>query len=139
LDYVGPIPDNLYFGVDGMSEGEKSISSHGLMSRKIVFNCRRVLEKHCQYDFPVLRQACRIFRWVLMEIENIDVFLEAVTTTSACYKVFRKKFLKPETIGLIPTGCYTANSRYSKKALMWLLHMEQMDGCHIQHSRNERE
>jgi hypothetical protein len=57
------------------------------------------------------------------------VFLESVTIASACNKVLRKKFLKPETVGLIPPGGYSANQRYSKKALMWLLHMEQTDDC----------
>lgn len=74
-----------------------------------------------------------------MEIGNIDVFLEAVTIASACNKVFRKNFLTPETVGLIPTGSYTANRRYSKKALMWLLHMERIDGYQIRHARNGRE
>jgi hypothetical protein len=74
-----------------------------------------------------------------MEIGNIDVFLEAVTIASACNKVLRKKFLKPETIGLIPAVGYTANNGYSKKAIMWLLHMEQTDCCHIQHARNGSE
>jgi hypothetical protein len=59
-----------------------------------------------------------------MEIGNIDVFFEAVTIASACNKVLRKKFLKFETTGLIPAGGYSANNRYSKKSLMWLLHME---------------
>jgi hypothetical protein len=44
-----------------------------------------------------------------MEIGNIEVFLEAVTIASACNKVLRKKFLKPDTIALIPAGGYTAN------------------------------
>jgi hypothetical protein len=108
------------------------------MNRKIVFDCRRVLEKYCQDDVTVLRQACRIFRCDFMEIGNVDVFLEAVTIASACNKVLRKKFLKPETIGLIPSGGYTANNSYSKKALMWLLEKEQTDGCQI-HARNGRE
>jgi hypothetical protein len=73
-----------------------------------------------------------------MEIGNIEVLLEAVTA-SAYNKVLRKKFLKPETIGLLPVGGYSTNNRYSKKALMWLLHMEQTDDCHIQHARNGRE
>jgi hypothetical protein len=71
-----------------------------------------------------------------MEIGKIDVFLESVTIASAYNKVLHKKFLKPETVGLIPTGGYSANNRYSKKTLMWLLHKEQTDGCHIQYARN---
>jgi hypothetical protein len=62
-----------------------------------------------------------------------------VTIPSACNKVSHKKFLKPDTIGLIPSGGYTANNRYNKKALMWLLRKEQTNGCQIQHARNGRE
>ena len=53
--------------------------------------------------------------------------------------MLRKTILKPNTIGLIPPGGYSAIRRYSKKALMWLLRMERTDGCHIQHARNGRE
>jgi hypothetical protein len=82
------------------------------------------LEEYCQDDVTVLRQAFRIFRRDLMEIDNIDVFLEAVTIAYACNEVLRTKFLIPETIGLIPSGGYSSNNRYSKKALMWLLEKE---------------
>jgi hypothetical protein len=57
---------------------------------------------------------------------------------SACNKVFRKLFLQPDTIGLIPTGGYTGNVRYSKKALMWLAYKKQIDQCKILHGRNGR-
>jgi len=39
-----------------------------------------------------------------MEIGNIEVFIESITIASACNKVLRKRFLQPDTIGLIPTG-----------------------------------
>jgi len=80
-----------------------------------------------------------VCRREFLEIGNVKVFLEALTLASACNKVLRKKFLKAETIGLIPPGSYRANRWYSKKALMWLLHRERTDGCHIQHARNGRE
>ena len=76
----------------------------------------------------VLRQACQIFRRDFMEIGNVDVFLESITIT-ACNRVLRKKFLKPDTIGLIPTGGYSLNRKYSKKALMWLVQVEREDGA----------
>ena len=69
----------------------------------------------------------------------IEVFLESLTIASACNKVSRRKFFKPDTIGLIPTGGYTCNNQYSKKAIMWLLHMEQTDGVATKHARNGRE
>jgi len=67
------------------------------------------------------------------------LFLESITIASACNKVLRKPFLQPDTIGLIPTGGCTCNKNYSKKAMMWLLHMEETDGVKIMHGRNGRE
>jgi len=90
-----------------------------------VFDNRHLLHKYCQDDVTVLRQACQIFRSDFIEVENVDVFLESCTIASACNEVFRKRFLKPETIGLIPSGGYSCNRNYSKKALMCLLHMEE--------------
>ena len=63
-----------------------------------------MLKQYCQDDVTVLRQACQIFRRVFMEVGNVDVFLESCTISSACNKVFRKWFLKPENIGMIPSG-----------------------------------
>ena len=67
-----------------------------------VFDNRRVLEQYCQDDVTVLQQACQTFGRDFIEIGNIEVFLEALTTASACNKVLRKKILKPEIVGLIP-------------------------------------
>ena len=84
----------------------------------------------------MLRQACRVFRREFLEVGNIDVFHESVTIASACNKVLRKRFLKPDTIGLIPTGCYSGNVNFSKKAMMWLGYREQLGACRIKHCRN---
>lgn len=51
--------------------------------------------------------------------------------------MLRKRFLKLDTIGLIPTG-YTSNVNYSKKALMWLVYKEKTDRWKILHGRNGR-
>lgn len=74
-----------------------------------------------------------------MQIGHVEVFLDTVTIASACNKVLRCWFLKPDTTGLIPTGGYTGNVNYSKKAIMWLIYKEQMDNCKILHGRNGRE
>jgi hypothetical protein len=44
-----------------------------------------------------------------MQIGQAEVFLESVTIASACNKALKRLFLKPDTIGLIPTGGYTGN------------------------------
>ena len=95
-----------------MSEGERREFMACYNEQKVkVFDNRHVLEQYCQDDVTVLRQTCRVFRREFLEIGNIEVFPEALTIASACNKVLRKKLLKPETIGLIPPGGYSANRR----------------------------
>ena len=105
-NYVGAIPDIKYYGADAMSEGEREFLAWYKEKVK-VFDNRLVLEQYCQDDFTVLRQACRVFRREFLAIGNIEVFLEALTIASAYNKVLRMKFLKPETVGLIPPGGYS--------------------------------
>jgi hypothetical protein len=68
-----------------------------------------------------------------MQIGHVEVFLDTVTIASACNKVLRCWFLKPDTTGLIPTGGYTGNLNYSKKAIMFLIYTEHTDNCKILH------
>ena len=65
---------------------------------------------YCQDDVTVLRQACR---HDFLQIGNIEVFFECLTIASACNKLLRRKFLKTDNIGVIPTGGYTCNNKYS--------------------------
>jgi hypothetical protein len=140
LDYIGPMPIIAYFGADEMKESERREFMTWYEERRDeVFDNRRVLQQYSQDDVTVLWEACQIFRRDFMVIGNIAVFLEAITIASACNKVLRKTFLEPFTIGLIPTGGYSCKKNYSKKALMWLFHMQQVDNCHIKHARNGRE
>ena len=100
LNYVGPIPDVSYYGVDEMSiseRGEYMTWYEGKKNR--FFDNKLVLEKYCQDDVAVLRQACQIFRRELMEIGNFEDFLESFTITSACNKFLGKRFLIPDTVG----------------------------------------
>ena len=57
-----------------------------------VFDNKLVLEKYCQDDVTVLRQACQICRREYTEIGKIEVFLESFAIASACNNVLRKKF-----------------------------------------------
>ena len=77
-----------------------------------------------------------IIRYARYRPNIIEVFLESLSIASACNKVLRRKFLKPDTIVLITAVGYTCNNMYSRKAIMWLLHMEKNDGVAIKHARN---
>ncbi|XP_054280097.1 uncharacterized protein LOC128998123 [Macrosteles quadrilineatus] len=70
---------------------------------------------------------------------NVDPFLEAVTIASACNLAFRRNFLKPDTIGIIPIGGYRLADNQSAKALQWLALEEDKRNVRIQHAGNSRE
>jgi len=119
-----------------MGEGERSEFLEWYEKQEPSFDKRRVFEQYCQDDVTVLmRQASRVFRREFMQIGNLDVYLDSITIASACNKVLRKRFLQPDTIGLLPTGGFTCNKNYSKKATMWLLHIEVTDGVKIMNGR----
>ena len=87
----------------------------------------------------MLREACQNFRKHFLQIGDVEVFLECMSITSACNRVFRKKFVHPKRIRIIPTGGYTNNNRQNKKAITWLIDKEQREGKRILHGRNGRE
>jgi len=71
LIYLGPIPDVSYYGWNEMGEEvrRKFLTWYEIQKSEL-FDNRRVLEKYCQNDVTVLRQACRVFRREFMHIGN---------------------------------------------------------------------
>ena len=138
MDYVGEIPDDKFYGADAMCVEMTKFIAWYEAQKSDVFDNRNVLEAYCQDNVTVLRNSSTVFRRGFLEIGNVDVFTESVKIASACNKVLRKRFLKPNTIGIIPTGGYSCNVNQSKKAVMWLVHRERTDGCTISHGRNRR-
>ena len=94
-----------------MGEGERSAFIAWYDGQKSgLFDNGRVLEKYCQDDVKVLRQACLFFRRELMHIGKIELFLVSITIASVCYKVLRKSYLQHATFGLMRNGSYTCNN-----------------------------
>ena len=139
LNYVGPLLDISYYGVNEISDAERTEFLEWYEDQKSeIFDNWRVRESYCQGDVTVLRQVCQVFRHECIRVGNIEVFLKAITIESACNKILRKQFLKLDTIGLIILGGYSDNFNYSKKALMWLIYRDQTDVCQIMHGRDGR-
>jgi len=101
LQYIGPIPDVSFYGVNQICEEERREFLAWYESKKSesTFNNRRILETYSQDDVTILRQACEVFRREFKQIGNLEVFLESITIALACNKLLRKRFLLPDTIG----------------------------------------
>ena len=75
LDYVGPISDIFYYGVDEMGRGKREVFLPWYETRKSQpFHNKQVLEAYCQEDVTVLRKARLVFRREFLQIGNIGFF-----------------------------------------------------------------
>ena len=53
----------------------------------------------------------------------MDPFRQTITVSSICNEVFRTMFLKPDSVGIIPSGGYRMGDRQSIEALQWLAYI----------------
>ncbi|CAH2018663.1 unnamed protein product [Acanthoscelides obtectus] len=102
-NYVGPIPALDFYDPDHLKEDarEKLLKWHGeRQAEGYVFDFQKEIVEYCISDVEILTQACLKFRDLMKTETTVDPFQESTTIASCCNKVFRRNFLKPETIGL---------------------------------------
>lgn len=141
-NYIGPMPDKSYYCPDSMFKKGHDKFTEWYNQQVIsgyTFDFRKEILEYCISDVEILAQACIKFRQTFLEQCNVDPFLEAVTIASACNLAFRRCFLKPNTIGLIPTGGYRMADNQSAKALQWMSWEEEQRNVRITHAGNGRE
>ena len=87
----------------------------------------------------ILRRCCLEFRELFREITDVDPFAQCLTIASACNLVFRKTFLKENTIAVIPPCGYKPENKQCVIALKMLAWIAQRDNIAIRHGRNHGE
>ncbi|XP_023312382.1 uncharacterized protein LOC111692561 [Anoplophora glabripennis] len=139
-NYVGPLPAAEYYDPDNMKPEDRSkfLEWHE-EHRDDEFDMQRDLVEYCISDVEILTAACLKFRQQLMETGNVCPYTEACTIASACNKVYRRNFLKPNTIGIIPKGGYRWRDNQSKIAIQWLVWEEHQRQINIQHAAKQQE
>ncbi|KAF4529356.1 hypothetical protein B566_EDAN017368 [Ephemera danica] len=90
-------------------------------------------------DVKILRLACIEFMKTFRNMVNVQPFSECITIAGACNLAYRRNFLKPETIGLIPKQGYRRVDTQSVIALQWLVWIEHVHQNQIQHAGRGRE
>ncbi|XP_043272012.1 uncharacterized protein [Venturia canescens] len=141
-NYIGPMPPAADYSPDTMrpEERERFFAWYNeLKNASYVFNFSNELITYCKNDVTILRQACVVFRKMFMDSGRVCSFSENTTIASACFQICRKNFLKPNTIGIIPTGGYRWVHNQSKKAIYWLVWMEHSLIRRIIHAGRSRE
>ncbi|KAK4882043.1 hypothetical protein RN001_005362 [Aquatica leii] len=141
-DYVGPLPSKEFYGYDEMTDSTRDefISWYEeQVNNNVVFNFQSEIVKYCISDVDILRKACLDFWSRFTKSNGVDPFRESCTIAGACNTVFRRHFLKDDTIGLIPPNGYRMADQQSSIAIKWLLWLEHSSGITIQHAGNGRE
>jgi hypothetical protein len=80
------------------------------------------------------------FRSIMLKIaQGYDVTAKATSVASVAMMVYRRCFLKPNTIAIVPEKGYERHDRASDSAIKLLEWRARQSGIHIQHAGNGRE
>jgi G:T-mismatch repair DNA endonuclease (very short patch repair protein) len=151
-NYVGLMPDSSFFGVDEMKEcgscDDLKCKTPGCRNNFLqwheayknnIFDFQKELTEYCLSDVEILTQSFLKFREQLLTTSNVCPLRESCTIASACNKIYRRNFLQPNTIGIIPKNGYRLSENQSKIAIKWLIWEENLRQINILHSAKQRE
>ena len=144
-EYVGPIPCQDDYGVNYMKPEarEKFMTWHQeQVENNYVFDFQKEILKYCRSDVDILAECCKLYREMFRlatdtgnDEMGLDPFDSATTIASYCMQVYRTKFLKKDTIALLPQH-QELKRKQSHEALQWLSYTAEKEGIHMQHDRN---
>ena len=143
--YVGPIPCQDDYGVNYMKPEarEKFMAWHQeQVDNNYVFDFQQEILKYCRSDVDILAECCKMYREMFRlatdtgnDETGLDPFDTATTIASYCMQVYRTKFLKKDTIALLPQH-QQLKRKQSHEALQWLSYTAEKEGIRMQHDRN---
>ena len=144
-EYVGPIPCQEDYGANYMKPEarEKFMTWHQeQVDNNYVFDFRQEILKYCRSDVDILAECCKLYREMFMlatdttnDDTGLDPFDSATTIAAYCMQVYRTKFLKKDTIALLPQH-QELKRKQSHEALQWLSYTAEKEGIRMQHHRN---
>ena len=144
-EYVGPLPCQDNYGVNYMKPEarEKFMVWHQeQVDNNYVFDFQQEILKYCRSDVDILAECCKMYREMFKKATDtnndetgLDPFDSATTIASYCMQVYRTKFLKKDTIALLPQH-QQLKRKQSHEALQWLSYTAEKEGIRMQHDRN---
>jgi hypothetical protein len=126
-NYIGPLPDKKFYNHEFMNVKDRNnfFNWYDQQTDKS-FNFQKELFDYCSSDVDILAKACLSFLSLFMTITKrnevdtgVDFFVQCLTLPSACHYVYRRNFMKSQSIGNIPTHGYNCETT-SFKAMIWL-------------------
>jgi hypothetical protein len=98
------------------------------------FDLCHELREYCCNDSLILLYALISFRDTFNALaDGADIFSLSCTITSACLRLFRHKFLKKNTLAIVPNHGYLSGRMQSSKALSYLKWFADAHNVRVQH------
>jgi DNA polymerase type B, organellar and viral. len=139
-DYIGPMPPMETYSPDTMKvEARAEFMQWYEAHKEDHFDFRKEIVDYCISDVDILTQACLKFRELLLTIGNVCPLTESCTIASACNKVFRRNYLAPDSIAIMPKGGYRWRDNQSRIAVQWMVWEERQRGASISHAAKQME
>jgi hypothetical protein len=99
-----------------------------------------MLTEYCENDTMILMEAMLAMRKIMLKITNgYDVMAKATSVAGVAMAVYRCRFLKPDTIAIVPEKGYERHDRASDIAIKLLEWRAKQLGVEIRHAGNGRE
>ena len=126
--YVGRFPDKSYYGSEFFSNAKKAeFDAFYEANKDKIFDQKKELEEYCISDVYILTEGCLKFRKIIMDSTKrlgdkvgIDPFQVSKTIASLCNHIFRRNYMEPKSIAIIPDNGYNPKQKTSKKCERWL-------------------
>jgi hypothetical protein len=90
-NYVGPVPDQRFYGSDTMSKQDKTNFEkwyHQQRDMNAVFDFEKEMSAYCKQDVDILAESCLAYRRLMCEETGCDPF-GYTTLASVCNAVYR--------------------------------------------------
>ena len=131
-NYEGVLPELKHYGVNEMSPANRTALIKWHLEKTVnnyVFNFKKELYEYCLSDVNILTESVIKFCELFLNETEVDAFAESNTIAACCHIVYRRNYLKENTIPILSNSGYNhgCQSEIALKYLKWLEHDEQIE------------
>jgi hypothetical protein len=99
----------------------------------IRFDLQKELREYCISDCTNLLHALVAFRKLFNDLSGFDNMAKSCTLTSGCLRIYKHRFMRPRTIGIIPPHGYGPFERQSNKGMKFVKWIAAAHGVEVKH------
>lgn len=130
------LPPTKYYGVKYLKPKTREDFINWYNTNKNTqFTLKDQLVEYCENDVDILRESCLKFHKLYMDVAHVKPFLVASTIAKLALHIYRKLFLKKNTMINCPEKGYSMHQLQSIAALRYMRLYEETHHCQVQTAR----